>query len=190
MFKFEIIESSQYKFTKLIMEKMDFFQKLNISLENRANTILIIAKTQNRKILGGARLLKKNLENIQEDVRELVTALTSHKGYVWECSRVYLELSSVHRIPNRSEKKLILENFYQGLYEELVAFGAREKVSFVITRFLPEVYLSTKEFGLWPYVVELRPQNSPDGLFHGILPLTGSQYDAYCKTRKTTENHF
>jgi len=27
-----------------------------------------------------------------------------------------------------------------------------------------DVYASTKEFGLWPYVVELRPGHSPEGL--------------------------
>lgn len=38
----------------------------------------------------------------------------------------------------------------------------------------------------WPYVVELRPENSVDALFHGILPLKGKLYESYLEMRPGT----
>lgn len=48
-------------------------------------------------------------------------------------------------------------------------------------RLTQETYEATKELGLWPYVVELKPEATLDGLFHGILPLRGREYKAYQK---------
>ncbi|MBI2707090.1 MAG: hypothetical protein HYX35_02075 [Proteobacteria bacterium] len=186
MLKFEIIESTQRifknKLIKLIIEKMKFFQGIELSLKNRITPIFIIAEARGKKICGGACLLKKKITDIQEDLGELVTTLTVHNNTVWECSTIYFEPSSNYPLLNTSEVDVFLQNFYRGLYEELVAFGSKKKVSFIIMKLLPDVYVSTKKFGLWPYVVELKPQNSPDGLFHGILPLAGSQYEAYQNT--------
>ncbi len=186
MFKFEIIESTQRifknKLIKLITEKMKFFQGIEISLTHRIAPTFIIAEERSKKNFGGACLLKKKLTDIQEDLGELVATLTVHNNTVWECSTIYFETPSTHPLSNSSEAETFSQNFYRGLYEELVAFGANKKVSFIIMKLLPDVYVSTKKFGLWPYVVELKPQNSPDGLFHGILPLTGSQYESYQST--------
>ena len=48
-------------------------------------------------------------------------------------------------------------------------------VGFVIMKLTAEIYASSKEFGLWPYIVEIKAEN----LFHGILPLEGSAYETY-----------
>lgn len=43
--------------------------------------------------------------------------------------------------------------------------------------------------GLWPYVMEIKPQESSDRFFHGILSLTGIQYEAYLKKWEVLEKN-
>jgi len=183
MLKFEIIESTQRifknKLIKLTTEKMKLFHGIELSLKHHIPPTFIVAKKDNKTIFGGACLLKKKLVDIQEDLGELVAALTVHKNAVWECSTIYFETFSTHLPSHSPEEETFSKHFYRGLYEELVTFGSQKRVSFIIMKLPPDIYVATKKFGLWPYVVELKPQNSPDGLFHGILPLTGSQYEAY-----------
>lgn len=186
MLKFDIIEWEHEIFkTKILddgVENMTFFQGINCSLKDHKKSSFIIAKDDKNKIIGRACVLKKQLKDIQEDVRELVTTLAVHDGYVWECSGVFFDTSFSSLRSEGLEFRLFSQIFYRGLYEGLVEFGTKQEISFVIMKLSAEVYLATKESGLWPYVVELKPQNSPDGLFHGILPLSGSQYEAYQKS--------
>ncbi len=175
MFSFEIIESKKEIFENqhidLITKKMKFFP------DNQDDVMFILG--EEKKILrGGACLVKKRLKNIQEEVREFVAPLPLH-SYVWECSTICLETSYKDSVPETPELDYFFQGFYRGLYREFVEFGRMKGVGFLIMKLASEVYNSTKEWGLWPYVVELKPGNSPDGLFHGVLPLTGSQYKAY-----------
>lgn len=87
------------------------------------------------------------------------------------------------------ESEYHLQSFYRELYEGFVEFGRIKGIGFLIMKLSPKVYNSTKIYGLWPYVVELKPDNSLDGLFHGILPLTGSQYIAYRKSWEVEHKH-
>jgi hypothetical protein len=187
MFKFAVIESPQYflrnKLKKLMAEKMQFFQGGATSLSDRLAPTFIIAYGEGKKILGGACLVKKNLIDIQDEVKELLTPPTFRQDYVWECSTIYVDVSRTYpRSSHRPEE--LLRSFYQGLYAECVAFGRRQDTNFIIMKLLDEGYIATKELGLWPYVVEIKPKNSSDGLFHGILPLTGRLYNAYQRALK------
>jgi hypothetical protein len=181
MFRFDILESEKEIFEKqlidLVTKQMSCFQGIKIFSEDQKGSIFIIAG-ERESLKGGACLVRRRLNNIQEDVRELVTTLPL-QNYVWECSTVCLETPYGHSAPETSELRYSYHSFYRGLYEGFVEFGRIKGVGFLIMKLSPEVYDSTKEFGLWPYVVELKPDNSLDGLFHGILPLTGSQYRAY-----------
>ncbi|MDZ4322495.1 MAG: hypothetical protein U1A05_00170, partial [Alphaproteobacteria bacterium] len=103
------------------------------------------------------------------------------QGFVWECS---FSCFSKNRDQEAKISVISPQEFYRNLYNKLVEFGKKKEVGFVIMKLLPETYLSSKEWGAWPYVVELKPENSPDKLFHGILPLTGSQSEAYQKSWK------
>jgi hypothetical protein len=183
MLRFHIIESGKWTFKNqpigLITKNMNCFQGLKILSEDQEDTIFIIAEGR-EGLMGGACLVKRRFKDIQEDVRELVMTLPP-QNYVWECSAVYLEMP--YELET-SELQYFFQSFYRGLYEECVEFGKMKGVGFLIMKLPSEVYDSTKEFGLWPYVVELKPDHSLDRFFHGILPLTGSQHEAYCKLWK------
>lgn len=191
MFKFEIIESiqkiSKNRVMRAMKEKMTFSQGIEFSAKNKENQTFIIAEGQGKKIFGGAYLLKKKLNEIQEDLRELVTTLTSQNEHVWECSALYVEPSFQQSLFILPHAEVCLQIFYRELYLEFVEFGLRNRVNFIIIKLAVDVYDLSKNIGLWPYVVELNPHVTSDGLFHGILPLTGSQHDAYIGTWRTSD---
>ena len=110
---------------------------------------------------------------------DLIGALTSPYEQGWECSTIYFDGPSSFLSRHSEEVHLFMQDFYRKLYEGLVAFGVRKNIHFVIMKLLYDTYLATRDIGLWPYVVELKPPQSPDGLFHGVLPLVGKQYNAY-----------
>lgn len=185
MFKFEIVESPQKIFKNHLrqgmIERMKFYQGIELPLKSHLNPLFIIAEGPNKKMLGGACLHRKEICEIHEDLSDLLETLVLDNNYIWECSTVYLELTPHYPVPDTPEGDLFSQDFYRGLYEELVNFGIKKKINFIIMKLNAQVYFSTKEIGLWPYVVEIKPQISADGLFHGILPLRGSQYDSYHK---------
>ncbi|MBS0272255.1 MAG: hypothetical protein JSR85_06370 [Proteobacteria bacterium] len=183
MLKFEIIELQENNIETKLMERRqenDVGGQSYIACEEPKNTIFVIADEKRKELVGGASLFKKELSLIQEDVRELVTTLPL-QNRVWECSNVYIETFYKNLEPEKKDFVEFSQSFYRGFYEGLVEFGKQKKAGFVIMKLSSDIYNATKKFGLWPYVVELKPENSPDGLFHGILPLTGSQYKAYQK---------
>lgn len=191
MFKFEIIESvqqnSRNRVIKAMKEKMTFSQRIEFSSKNKVNQTFILAESQSKKILGGAYLLKKNLDEIQEDLRDLVTTLTSQNEHVWECSALYIDPSVQQSLFIMPTAEICLQTFYRDLYTKFVELGLKNKVHFIIMKLVTEAYDLSKNIGLWPYIVELNPHTAADGLFHGILPLTGSQYEAYCNTWKMSD---
>ena len=190
MFKFEIIESiqqnSRNRVIKAMKEKMTFSQRIEFSSKNKVNQTFILAENKSKKILGGAYLLKKNLNEIQEDLRDLVTTLTSQNEHVWECSALYVDPSVQQSLFIRPNAEVCLQIFYRDLYAKFVELGLKNRAPFVIMKLATEAYDLSKNIGLWPYIVELNPHTAVDGLFHGILPLTGSQHEAYCSIWKNS----
>lgn len=184
MLKFDIIEpkedSHESKYIKKIEHLMNPLKEDPSELKNYIFVEELLEGREN-EFIGGALLLKKELYKVQEDVRELVGTLPL-QGFVWECS-----FSCFSKIRDQETRisTISLQEFYHGLYNKLVEFGKRKGIGFVIMKLSSETYLSSKEWGKWPYVVELKPENSPDKLFHGILPLTGSQREAYQKSWET-----
>ena len=47
----------------------------------------------------------------------------------------------------------------------------KKKIDFLYMVREPGEYFCTEAIGFWPYVFEVRPCESLDGLFHGILSL-------------------
>lgn len=183
MFTFDILESHRQiidnPLVELAEQKMRALCEMNLLLEDPKNILFVIAKEREKKVIGGACLLKKTLNHIQEDVRELIATLTFHNDHIWECSSIYFEPVLKNFIPGVLDQKDYFQSFYRELYEYLAEFGNKQDVPFLVMKLATDIYIATKEFGAWPYVVELKPNKSPDGLFHGILPLTGNQYETY-----------
>ncbi len=184
MLNFEIIEQQEKSFkskiVSLVEEKIKNFQGESFFLKNREKTF-IVAQGGEKELIGGACLLKKRLMDVHEDVRELLTTLVFYEDCVWECSCVCLEISSKFSSSAALQCEQFSQNFYRALYEKLVEFGRRKDLGFIVMKLTQETYEATRGLGLWPYVVELKPETTSDGLFHGILPLRGREYESYQK---------
>lgn len=184
MFKFDRIESRKESTRNMLMDsivtKMRLTLEKDISLKELTLATFIITKEEERGTAGGACLFKKDLKEIQGDVKDLIPNLPPSQTHVWECSGIFFDTLPVNAVENA----LLLHAFYRELYKELVAFGKMKRIGFVIMKLTAEIYLSSKEFGLWPYIVEIKSEN----LFHGILPLEGSAYVAYQKLLETMED--
>lgn len=175
MFKFDRIESQKGPTRNMLIDsmvtKMRRTLQKDVSLKELTLATFIVTKEAERGITGGACLFKKTFKEIQEDVKDLIPNLPLYQTKVWECSGIFFDTLPLGSV----ESATLLHAFYRELYKELVEFGKMKGVGFVIMKLTAEIHASSKKFGLWPYIVEIKAEN----LFHGILPLGGSAYEAY-----------
>ena len=143
----------------------DFF------LKNHVSSTVILTQDEFNGIYGGAVLLKQNFSSLHHSIQKSLLSFTSATSKIWTCT-LFLHLEDDH--PSVDFESLC-KSFYHNLYKALTDFGLRESISFLCLTLLPGEYLCTEAIGFWPYVVEVRPQDSLDGFFHGILSLAKEQ---------------
>ena len=181
MFKFKIIERknlSEYKQEQDI-NALNFLQEDNIVLKNSETSTLLITDAMEQDTIGRLALTQRELNHLQEEIRSLIPTSIDQE-YIWECSA--LSFPSPHELScSSSSCDQISRHFFHTLYEGIVAFGTQKDIGFVGVKFNAESYLPTKEFGLWPYVLEFHPDEFPENFFYGILPLKGNLYEEYKK---------
>lgn len=183
---FEVIEPKYQCFYKSLIER--FIEPIKLCpplgfelshlVQNR--TTFILGEDKEKGVYGGALLFKERLHDCP---KELVTPLSDFiplQEDIWKC---VISMSFKNDSPLYTTGKLefFCQTLYRNLYDILVEFGERERTGFLCVSLDPREFLCTEGLIFWPYVCELKPRNSSDGFFHGILPLTGSQYEAYKK---------
>lgn len=131
----------------------------------------IITSDEAKGIYGGALLSKKRLATLHPSLKKSMASFASEDGYVWMCT-VSLSIKTDVLAYNF---EAFCNVFYRELYNTLHQFGQKEEINFLGVVLEPGEYLCTEVIGLWPYVMEIRPQDSSDGLFHGILSLPKNQ---------------
>lgn len=130
----------------------------------------ILLPEEFKPIQGGAFLLKKKIGSLHAILRKKLQPHFPLMQDVW-AGTICL------RLPNdigARDFESICKIFYPMIYEDLVAFGIKEKASFIYVTLTPVEHLSTEVMGFWPYVLAMRADESSDGLFHGVLALKGS----------------
>jgi len=131
----------------------------------------IMMADETKGIHGGALLIKKRLITLHPSLKKNMTSFASKDGYVWVCTAsLSIEMDAL-----AYNFETFCNVFYRELYKTLHQFGQKEETNFLCVMLEAGEYLCTEVIGLWPYVMEIRPQDSSDGLFHGILSLTKSQ---------------
>lgn len=115
--------------------------------------------------VGGALLMKKKLFPFLRTLGNQKITFPTQEKEIW-VSTIGLNIKNP-TFDFEAKGKI----FYKRLYQELVNFGALHKVNFLYLLLDPGEYLCTEALGFWPYVIEIRPQDSLDGLFHGLLSL-------------------
>ncbi len=113
---------------------------------------------------GGAILLKQKISSVHRELRKTWGSLCNETD-TWLCTAGLSVGDSINT-------EQVCKDFYVSLYEMLCHFGKEENINYLYVILNPGEYLSTEAMGFWPYVAEIRPHESYDGLFHGILSLT------------------
>jgi hypothetical protein len=170
---FTIIEPKDHYLYKTEVELFSGLIKerviLHYSFQDHKRATFIAIKDQSNGIFGGAILLKQRVGTLHQKVDKHLSTLAPKNGEVWTCSVL---LHGENHSLSQNESFCIL--FYQKLYQQLVAFGIKEQMDFLCLILEPGEYLCTEVIGSWPYVFEVKPHESRDGLFHGILSLERS----------------
>ncbi len=164
-------------FSGLIKERA----MLDYSFQDHTSATFIAIKGQSNGIFGGAILLKQRVGTLHQKVGKHLSTLEPKNGEVWTCS-IFLHGENYSLSQNESFCKL----FYQNLYQQLVEFGMKKKIGFLCLMLEPGEYLCTEVIGSWPYAFEIKPHESRDGLFHGILSLMINPSQLHRKREMTT----
>lgn len=149
----------------LFLNKIQDNQELNKAFSTIKKSTFVLMQNEKNGIYGGAILLRNKISSLHSLLSKHV--LSAVKGPVWTCN-AYLHLDNEKLFPDFEAFCIF---FYRELYCRLKEFGAQEDVSYLYVKLIPGEYFCTEVLGSWQYVFEIKPQESKDGLFHGVLSL-------------------
>jgi len=177
----KIIDPAQQCYYKaridLLMGLMRLYQDIPLSYEEQSQATFVVGEDEKTGIYGGSILHKRSVSDLQSQLKNIVMTLTPHTEEVWVGTlSFFLEDKKAFTSP---EEIMCYKKFYKNLLEKFVEFGNEEGIRFLCLTLNPFEHLRTKNRGFWPYILEVKPQDSLDGLFHGILPLSEKKYKIY-----------
>ena len=167
------------------MELIKSRTSLGLSKHDQNRATFILCDDHKNGVSGGAILLKNRLNDFPQELTNTLSDFVSSKDSIWKC-RVFLTFEKESPLCATNEQDHFCQIFYRNLYNNLAEFGKREGTGFLCVSLDSGEYLCTEGLTFWPYIFELKPQNSSDGCFYGVLALTGSQYEDYQKMWKTS----
>jgi hypothetical protein len=142
--------------------------RLRQSFWNHKKATFILTQDETKGVYGGALLRKARLDLVRRNLGKDMAYFIPKTGEMWTCT-VCIQATINDYI---LQYDTLCASFYRQLYEKLTEFCMKERTTYLWMILLPVEYLSTEHLGFWPYVFQVRPQDSLDGLFHGILSLT------------------
>ncbi len=174
----KIIEPTQQCYYKgridLLMGLMRLYQDIPLSYEEQTQATFIVGEDEESGIYGGSILHKKRVTELQSQLKGIVSTLTPQMEEVWVGTLSFFIEDK--RAPFNASGGSCHQKFYKNLLEKFMEFGHQEGISYLCLTLNPFEHLRTKNRGFWPYILEVKPQDSLDGLFHGILPLSERKY--------------
>ena len=177
---FNIIEPQEHHLYESTINV--FLQELHSAVgfeqdQNLTNATYILLEEELKGLQGGVLLLKQPLEAISKEVRtylETICPQYNPSSEIWT-GRIAFKMGE--DISGRDYER-VSKLLYRTLYEDLIAFGVKENTPFLCLTLPLVEHLSIDMLGLWPYLMKIRPCESPDGLFHGILSLAGEMHSS------------
>jgi len=139
--------------------------------EELSKATFIIAEKEEGEVFGGAILYKKYISELQDEIQNTLLTCTPHKTEVWACT----PFICIEHHALAFDRDSFIKIFYRELLEKFLEFGNKEEAPFLCLTLHKDEYRRTKKKGDWPYVLEIKLEESVDELFHGILPLNGGE---------------
>lgn len=149
------------------------YQDFSIPLEELENATFIIASDNEYGVYGGALLLKKSVWNLELCIRQTILTYQPDADEVWTGIIGYYK---EHEGPLSGKQALKgYLDFYCDLLKFFNHFGNEKQISSLLLTLTQVEYLKSKNHKLWKYAYKVLPEESTDGLFHGILLLAGRE---------------
>ena len=169
----KIIKSKDYNLNQpkieALLDLFRVYQNVELSSEEKRTATFMIAEDKERGIYGGAFLIQKPVEKLDEKITNILHVFSSHKRKVWTANLCFCVDGNE---PFSDLENLDLcESFYNGLLKKLIKFGKQEKTKFLVLTLRPTDLFRSKTYGHWPYLLEIEPKDALDSLFHGLLSL-------------------
>lgn len=173
---FEYIEPKEHCLYKdriiPFLEELADNPRLYEAFEDWDQATFLLAGDKNHCIQGGALLLKQDIEMLHPRIQEHIRSFYPRLREVWTGM---ISLQVKEELSGRAFEKHC-KFFYCALMAELIAFGIKETTPFLCLTMTPLEYHSSEMLGrdlqsIWPYAIEVKPESSRDGLFHGVLTL-------------------
>lgn len=199
---FRIIEPKDHCFYKeqinLLRELMRKQQGIEVYEEDSPHTTFFIEKSKNDIWMGGFLALRE-ARNLPESIKRKFGCLYKPHQQVWYGAffsqlkgEYFLESFSRTRRALSDIYRILYEDFYKSLYQELIDFGKKQKIRVITITLPPHDYLNIDEIRSWPFLSALTPGESLDGYFHGVLSVPqnlsqlsqGSPIEEVCRLNK------
>lgn len=183
----KIIEPDSQRYYRscidLLMGSMQLHQNIPLTTEEQKRATFIIGIDEASNIYGGAILYKKSVRDLQAQLTDVVSTLIPEAEDVWGGTLSFLMAEKASALPiDRANET---QKFYKDLLVKFIEFGHQKEIRFLCLTLNPFEHLRTRTRGFWPYILEVKPQDSLDGLFHGILPLPEKKYQKQAYLRPT-----
>ncbi|MBS0271847.1 MAG: hypothetical protein JSR85_04290 [Proteobacteria bacterium] len=166
---FTLIEPNDHRLYPMLLDSTQEFFKghptLKESFQDLTNATFIVHTNESQRVCGGALLLKQNASVLHKKVQKSIDAFALKKKEVWTCTLFLQEENNYFAC----HTEFFFDIYYRNLYKKIIDFGTNEKADFLYMTLVPGEYLCTEIMGCWPYVFEIKPQESSSGLFHGVL---------------------
>ena len=168
----------------LLMGIIKYSQDLPLTgEEQQATFVLGLAEDTEDKYLhkgdlyGGALIYQRSAAHLPFSFKGLLASPSQEN--IWSGAISFfinpLNRKSLTTPPEVKRRQLDSDDgfhlFYTALLEKFMEFGHENHIDFLYLTLPPREYHNTKTKGNWSYAIEISPEESPDGLFHGILSL-------------------
>lgn len=163
----------------LFMGLMGLYQDVSLVSEEQRQATFIIGEDGNNGLYGGAVLHKYSVSDLQGQLQAVISTFDPEREEIWMGT---LSCFIEDKVLSLDDKMAAYKAFYRELFEKFMEFGEEEKVRYLCLTLNPFEHRRTKNKGLWPYILEIQPQESLDGLFHGILSLSARKAKGYGST--------
>jgi hypothetical protein len=165
----------------LLLGIIKYSQALPVTLEEQkmATFVLALADHSEENLLnkgdvyGGALIYQKNASSLPPTFRGLLA--TPDQENIWSGAISFFINSfnkdPLEKAPSAPTLEDEFQTFYKALLEKFIEFGHQNHIDFLYLTLPSREYHNTKTKGSWSYALEITPENSSDGLFHGLLSL-------------------
>jgi hypothetical protein len=152
-----------------LLDLFSVYQNVELTSEEKRTATFMIAEDKERGVYGGAFLIQKPMEKLDEKISNILHVFSSHKKKVWTAKLCFCV--DGNEPFSDLENFDLCQNFYEMLLKKLIKFGKKEKTKFLMLTLRPTDLFRSKSYGHWSYLLEIEPKDSMDSLFHGLLSL-------------------